>query len=82
MPCTKNLPVIEFPLLWCHKSQQGDRVAIREIKKLAVAKARHTGAEEDDEVRKAFTKLSVLLMRGNAAILANCIPTLDDAGSE
>ena len=57
-----------------------DRVAIREIKKLAVAKARHTGAEEDDEVRKSFTKLSVLLMRGNAAILANRIPTLHDAG--
>ena len=57
-------------------------MAIREIKKLAVAKARHTGAEEDDEVRKAFTKLSVLLMRGNAAILANRIPTLHDAGSE
>ena len=57
-------------------------MAIREIKKLAVAKARHTGAEEDDEVRKAFTKLSVLLMRGNAAILANRIPTLHDAESE
>ena len=53
-----------------------DNVVIREVKKLAAAKARHTGAEEDDETRKAFT---VLLMRGNAAILANRIPSMQAA---
>ena len=52
-----------------------DKVAIREIKKLAAAKARHLGNEEGEEVRKAFGRLSILLMRGNSAILANRIPT-------
>ena len=52
-----------------------DTAAIREIKKLAAAKARHLGNEEDEEVRKAFGRLSILLMRGNSAILANRIPT-------
>ena len=52
-----------------------DRVAIREIKKLATAKARHLGNDEEEEVRKAFGRLSILLMRGNSAILANRIPT-------
>jgi len=56
-----------------------DNVVIREVKKLAAAKARHTGSEEDEETRKAFTKLSVLLMRGNAAILANRIPSMQAA---
>ena len=54
-----------------------DRVAIREIKKLATAKARHLGSEEEEEIRKAFGRLSVLLMRGNAAILANRIPSYE-----
>ena len=35
-----------------------DKVAIREIKKLAAAKARHLGNEEGEEVRKAFGRLS------------------------
>ena len=52
-----------------------DKVAVGEIKKLATAKARHVGGEEEEQIRRAFTKLSVLLMRGNAAILANRIPS-------
>ena len=51
-----------------------DKVAVEEIKKLATAKVRHVGGEEEEQIRRAFTKLSVLLMRGNAAILANRIP--------
>ena len=51
-----------------------DKVAVEEIKKLAIAKARHLGGEEEEQIRRAFPKLSVLLMRGNAAILANRIP--------
>ena len=46
------------------------------MKKLATAKARHAGGEEGEQIRRAFTKLSVLLMRGNAAILANRIPAV------
>ena len=51
-----------------------DKVAVMEVKKLATAKVRHVGGEEEEAIRRAFTKLSVLLMRGNAAILANRIP--------
>ena len=53
-----------------------DKVAVEEIKKLATAKARHVGGEEEEQIRRAFTKLSVLLMRGNAAILTNRIPAV------
>ena len=55
-----------------------DKVAVEEVKKLATAKARHTGEEEGEAVRRIFTKLSVILMRGNAAILANRIPAVGD----
>ena len=51
-----------------------NKVAVEEIKKLPTAKARHAGGEEEEQIRRAFTKLSVLLMRGNAEILANSNP--------
>ena len=47
---------------------------MKEIKKLASAKARHTGEEESIEVNRLFQKLSVALMRGNAALFNNRIP--------
>ena len=31
--------------------------------------------DEDEETKHKFSKLSILLMRGNAAILANRIPS-------
>ena len=58
----------------CVRGASSSKVAVEEIKKLATAKARHAGGEEEEQIWRAFTKLSVLLMRGNAAILANRIP--------
>ena len=52
-----------------------DADAIREVKKLATGKARHLGSEEEEEMRKVFGRLNVLLMRGNTTILANRIPS-------
>ena len=49
--------------------------AVKEIKKLASAKARHTGEEESLEVTRLFQKLSVALMRGNAALFNNRAPS-------
>ena len=49
--------------------------AVREVKKLAGAKARHTGEEESLEVTRLFQKLSVALMRGNAALFDNRAPS-------
>ena len=51
-----------------------DKVAIAEVKKLMAAKGRHLGGDEDEENKHTFSKLSILLMKGNAAILANRIP--------
>ena len=48
--------------------------AVAEVKKLASAKARHTGEEESVEVARLFQKLSIALMRGNAALMNNRIP--------
>ena len=54
------------------------RIAVQEVKKLASALARHTGEEEGGTIRQCFTRLSLLLINGNAAILTNRIPALPD----
>ena len=48
--------------------------AIVEGKKLAAALARHSGQEEGEACRHLFSRLSILLQKGNAAILLNRIP--------
>ena len=62
------LPVVVETLGGWHQG------AVQQVKKLAGAKARHTGQEEEEALRHAFTRLSILLMKGNAAILSNRIP--------
>ena len=52
-------------------------LAVKEVRKLAGAKARHTGEEESVEVARLFQKLSVALMRGNAALFNNRAPSTD-----
>ncbi len=54
-------------------------VAVPELRKLAAALARHTGQEEAEACRHLFSRLSVLLQRGSATILANRIPVFPDA---
>jgi hypothetical protein len=49
---------------------------VAQVKKLASAQARQTGEERSEEViRHLYQKLSVLLARGNAALLLNRFPT-------
>ena len=48
--------------------------AVKEVKKLASAKARHTGDDESIETTRLFQKLSVALQRGNAALFNNRVP--------
>ncbi len=50
-------------------------VAEREVRKLGVALARHTGQEEGEAVGHLWGRLGILLQRGNAAILGNRVPT-------
>ena len=49
-------------------------VAVEQIQKLGSAMAPQTGQEESDVKRHLFQRLSLCLMKGNAAILANRIP--------
>ena len=50
-------------------------VAAAEVQKLGAALARHTGQEEGVAVHQLYCRLSILLQKGNAAILANRIPS-------
>ena len=47
---------------------------VAEGKKLAAALARHSGQEEGEACQHLFSRLSILLQKGNAAILLNRIP--------
>ena len=57
------LPLVDECLGGWHK------VAVQEVKKLAAAMARHTGEDEGEVVRRRFVCLSILIMKGNAAML-------------
>ena len=48
--------------------------AVREVKKLGGALARNTGAEESVAVRHLFQRLSILLVKGNSALVNNRVP--------
>ena len=48
--------------------------AIAEVNKLGSALARHTGEEESISISRLFQRLSVCLMRGNAALFNNRCP--------
>ena len=47
---------------------------VEQVKKLASAQARQTGEEQSEATRHLYQKLSVLLARGNAALLLNRFP--------
>ena len=46
-----------------------------QVKRLGSALARHTGQEESEAIRHVAQRLAVLLAKGNAALLLNCVPT-------
>ena len=54
-------------------------VAVLQIRKLAAALARQTGQEESEATSHLFQKLSILLVKGNASLLLNRIPTFPDS---
>ena len=47
------------------------------VQKLGRALARQSGEDEDQTVRHLFQKLSLLLMKGNSALLINRVPVAD-----
>ena len=56
--------------------------AIKELKKLTTALARHSGEDEGDTWKRLITRVSILLMKGNTALLSGRIPTSPDATLE
>ena len=58
------------------------RVAVRQIKMLASALARHTGQEEGEATKHLFQRLSLGLMRSNAALLVSRSPDGDHPAGE
>ena len=49
--------------------------AVEQLRKLARAQARSTGKEEEESIRHLFQQLGVLLVKGNAALILNRIPS-------
>ena len=54
-------------------------VAVDQVRKLAGALARHNVQEEGEAISHTWSRLGVLLQRGNAAMMANRIPTFPAA---
>ena len=54
-------------------------VTVAQVEKLAGALARHTGQREEEARAHLFSRLGVVLQRGNGAILANRIPHFPDS---
>ena len=48
---------------------------VQQVKKVGSALARHTGQEEGEAIRHLAQRLSVLLTKGNAALILNRVPT-------
>ena len=57
-------------------------MAIAEVVKLGKAYARHTGEEEQTTIQHLFQRLSVALMKGNAALFINLVPDSGAAGED
>ena len=53
-------------------------VASKQVTKLATAQARHIGEAEDVTVRLLRQRLSLLLMKGNSALLVGRVPEPED----
>ena len=45
---------------------------------MSAALARHTGEEEGEMARRTFVRLSIILMKGYAAMLTNRVPCSPD----
>ena len=50
------------------------KTAMREVKKLGFALARHTRQEEGVAISQLFQRLAVLLVKGNMALICNRVP--------
>ena len=58
------------------------KVAVEQVKKIGAAVARHQGSDERVATRQLFQRLSLTLMRGNAALILGRRPDSDFVASE
>ena len=58
------------------------KVAFEQVRRIGAAVARHQGIEEHVATKQLFQRLSVTLMRGNAALLMSRRPDTDMAVPE
>ena len=49
--------------------------AVVQLKKLGAALARQTGEEESEKIRHLYQRLAILLVKGNASLFLNRLPT-------
>ena len=70
---------IVFLPLPCETLGGWHETAVQQIKKLAAALSRQTGQEESVAVSHLWQRLSVHLMKGNAALLLNRVPSLPES---
>ena len=54
-------------------------VAVKEVRKLGAALGRHTGQDEGEAISHFFQRLSILLVKGNAALFINRVPDPPDS---
>ena len=64
---------------YCCWAHCGDERAVHQVKKLTSAPARNSGEDEGYNWRKTITRLSILLVKWNAALLSGRIPTSPSA---
>ena len=69
----------QYQQIWQnHQTKQNHQISQNpQIHQLGSTPARHRGEEEQLETRNLFQRLSLLLMRGNAALLVNRVPEGD-----
>ena len=50
-------------------------VTVQEIRKIGSALSRQTGGEEGEVIRHIVQRMSILLIKGNAALILNRVPS-------
>ena len=58
------------------------RVEVEQVKRIGAATARNQGSDEQLATRQLFQRLSLTLMRGNAALIVGRKPEDDFVGAE
>ena len=57
-------------------------ITVSEVKKIASALSRHTGSSEGETIKHVIQRMSILLIKGNAALLLNRFPTFPSPATD